>query len=184
MLNVKNAGPIPGANYTSDTRNYPWHRPPEVETYDGTVDYVISRMQDEQTAEIVFSLMEMGRPLTNIVAGLMMQGIGRGKFQIDMAVLAAGPVYRYLQILADSEGIKYEDGLTKKRIPITSTTLKMALGIIDPEAPEEDTPESDVEAATAPEGGLMGRPEPQDPNVAPEAEQAAMLGMTDEEEEV
>ena len=23
------SGPIPGENFTSDERNYPWHRPPE-----------------------------------------------------------------------------------------------------------------------------------------------------------
>lgn len=175
-------GPIPGENFLADTRNYPWHRPPEVETYDGTVEYVMQRMENEETAEIVYSLMEIGRPLTNIVAGLMMQGIGRGKFQIDMAILAAGPVYRYLQMLADSAGIKYETGLDAKRIPITATTMRMALGVIEDE--EEDTPETASEAPTIPEGGLMGAPTAQDTTEAPADEQAAMLGMTDEEEEV
>lgn len=184
MFNPQAAGPIPGENFTADTRNYPWHRPPEIDTYDGTVQYVMDRMRDEQTAEIVYSLMEMGRPLTNIVAGLMMQGIGRGKFQIDMAVLAAGPVYRYLEILAEGGGINYEDGLDKKRTPITSTTLKMMLGFIEDTEEEEDTPESAVEAATAPVGGLMGVPEDMDTTVAPAEEQAAMLGMTEEEEVV
>lgn len=180
MFDTRDLGPVPGENYTADTRNYPWHRPPEIDTYDATVDYVIDRMRDEQTAEIVYSLMEIGRPLTNIVAGLMMQGIGRGKFQIDMAVLAAGPVYRYLQMLADSSNIKYEDGLNKKRIPITATTLKMVMGIID----DEEAPEEPVEAATAPVGGLMGSPSPEEATEAPADVQAAMLGMTDEEEEV
>lgn len=183
MFDPKTVGPVPGENYTSDTRNYPWHRPPEAETYDDTVAYVMERMNDEQTAEIVYSLMEMGRPLTNIVSGLLMQGIGRGKFQIDMAVLAAGPVYRYLQILADSEGIKYDDGMSSNRTPITSVTLKRLMGVMD-DVEEEDAPESDTEARTAPSEGLMGAPSPEGNDVAPAEEQAAMLGMTDEEEEV
>lgn len=175
-------GPIPGENFLADTRNYPWHRPPEVDTYDGTVEYVMQRMENEETAEIVYSLMEIGRPLTNIVAGLMMQGIGRGKFQIDMAILAAGPVYRYLQMLADGAGIKYETGLDAKRIPITATTMRMVLGVVEDE--EEDTPETASEAPTMPEGGLMGAPTSQDTTEAPADEQASMLGMTTEEEEV
>ncbi len=183
MLNSQNSGPIPGANYTSDTRNYPWHRPPEIETYDATVEYVMGLMQEEETAEVVYSLMGIGRPLTNIVAGLMMQSIARGKFQIDMAILAAGPVYRYLQILADNEGISYESGLDKKRIPITSTTMKALLGIVDEEDEEEDASEAPTEAAAMPVGGLMGSPEPTDESVAPAEEQAAMLGMNEEEEE-
>lgn len=183
MFDPKQAGPIPGENYTSDTRNYPWHRPPEIETYDGTVEYVMERMTDETTAEIVYSLMGMGRPLTNIVAGLMMQGIGRGKFQIDMAILAAGPVYRYLQALAESEGISYETGLDGDRTPITSVTLKRLMGVVD-DVEDGDASESDTEARTAPSGGLMGMSAEEDTGEAPAEEQAAMLGMTDEEEEV
>ena len=26
--------PIAGANYAADTRNYPWHRPPDITEYD------------------------------------------------------------------------------------------------------------------------------------------------------
>jgi hypothetical protein len=184
MFDLKTVGPIPGENFTADTRNYPWHRPPEIETYDGTVDYVMQRMNDETTAEIVYSLMELGRPLTNIVAGLMMQGIGRGKFQIDMAILAAGPVYRYLQILADSENIKYEDGLNAKRTPITSTTLKMMMGVVDDVDPEETDPESAVEAVSEGEGGLMAPAQPAEEMTATAEEQALMLGGSDTEEEV
>lgn len=175
--------PIPGEHYTSDTRNYPWHRPADIPDYDGTVDYVIGRMQDEVTAEIVYSLMKMDRPLTNIVSGLLLQGIARGKFQIDVAVLAAGPIYRYLKMLADKEGIKYNDGFSEKRQPITATTLKMALGIIDdPEPEEEIAPESAGEARTEPSMGLMGRPSQEDTMTASDAEQAAMLGDVDIEE--
>ena len=83
-------------------------------------------------------------------------------------------------MLADSSNIKYEDGLNKKRIPITATTLKMVMGIID----DEEAPEEPVEAATAPVGGLMGSPSPEENTEAPADVQAAMLGMTDEEEEV
>lgn len=175
--------PIPGEHYTSDTRNYPWHRPADIPDYDGTVDYVIGRMQDEVTAEIVYSLMEMDRPLTNIVAGLLLQGIARGKFQIDVAVLAAGPIYRYLKMLADKEGMKYNDGFSDKRKPITATTLKLALGIVEDAPEEEDVSESQGEAPTEPEGGLMGMPSQIDTSAAPEAEQEAMLGLTEEEVE-
>jgi len=182
MKITENTGPIPGENFLSEKRNYVWHRPADIETFDETVSYVIQRISEEQTSEIVFSLMEIDRPLTNIVSGLMLQGVARGKFQIDMAVLAAGPVYRYLKMIADNKGIKYNDGLNKKRMPITPTTLKAALGIIDEEPVQEVASESAQEAPTVPMGGLMGSPEPVDQNVAPAEEQAAMLGMREEEE--
>lgn len=176
-------GPIPGEHFLSDKRNYPWHRPPQISSYNGTVEYVMGRLEDDQTSELVFSLIQMERPLTNIVASLMMQGIAKGKFQIDMALLAAGPVYRYIKMIADKEGFKYNDGFSDERMPITPTTLKMAMGIIDPEGEEDDVAESDVEAVTVPEGGLMGKPTTEELEAAPAEEQEAMLGMVEEEEE-
>jgi len=109
-----------------------------------------------------------------------MQSIGRGKIAIDLAILAAGPIYRYLEILAEQNGIEYESGLEDRgRIPITPTTLKAAVGILeddDPE-PEIETPNAIIDAS---QQGLMGRPETPEPS--PADEQAMMLGLTDETE--
>ena len=182
MLDVRNAGPIPGENLLSDSRNYPWHRPPEVETVDGTVEYVMGKMQEEEVAELVFSMMELERPLTNIVTGLLLQGVASGKFQIDMALLAAGPVYRYIKMIADKENIKYEDGLKRQSMPITATTLKMALGIVEDTPEVEAVAEGVPEAPQPPQTGFMAAPTEEDKTAAPDEVQAAMLGMTEEEE--
>tara|TARA_B100000963_G_C22622953_1_gene670873 strand:- start:149 stop:700 length:552 start_codon:yes stop_codon:yes gene_type:complete len=182
MLNLRNAGPIPGENFLSDKRNYPWHRPPELETVDATVEYVMGKMQEEETAELVFSMMELERPLTNIVTGLLLQGVATGKFQIDMALLAAGPVYRYIKMIADNENIKYEDGLKRQTMPITATTLKMAMGIIDDDPEEKPEADSAPEAPQEPLTGFMAAPTEEDKTAAPDKVQAAMLGMTEEEE--
>ena len=32
-------GPIPGENFTSETKNYPWHRPPEITDYDEALEF-------------------------------------------------------------------------------------------------------------------------------------------------
>ncbi len=43
-------GPIPGENYTSDTKNYPWHRPPEFDDLDKAIDYIGKRLTKEENA--------------------------------------------------------------------------------------------------------------------------------------
>ena len=144
--------PVAGANYAADTRNYPWHRPPEITEYDEGTDYLITKLKEPETHELVFSLLEIETSVSTVVSTLMMQGISRGKFPIDLAILMAGPVARYISIIADSQNIKYDMGVgDEDRIRITPTALKVALGIIDDEAPED--------------------------------EQAAMLGLTADEEE-
>jgi len=172
--------PVAGANYAADTRNYPWHRPPEITEYDEGTDYLITKLKEPETHELVFSLLEIETSVSTVVSTLMMQGISRGKFPIDLAILMAGPVARYISIIADSQNIKYDMGVgDEDRIRITPTALKVALGIIDDEAPEE-APEEPTEEAV---GGLMGAPSVDEISAASEDEQAAMLGLTADEEE-
>ena len=98
--------PIAGANYAADTRNYPWHRPPDLVNYDEGVDYLIQKMNEPQELELVYALLDIDAHISTIVSSLLMQGISRGKFSIDLAVLMAGPIARYIGILADEQDIK------------------------------------------------------------------------------
>jgi hypothetical protein len=91
----------------------------------------------------------------------------------------AGPLARYISIIADEQDIKYDMGVgDKDRVSITPTSLKMALGIYDEEG--EETLEVLEEAPVIPEGGLMGAPT--EDEAASKDEQSAMLGMVEEEE--
>mgnify|MGYP001579953190 FL=1 len=169
--------PIPGANLVADTRNYPWHRPPDLTDYDEAVAYMIDRITQEEQAELLYSLLEIKTPVTAIVSGLLMQAIAKGKFQIDLAILIAGPVARYIQIWADDEEYNYEMGITNPdRIRMTPTLLKVALGIID-----EDADQQEPAPMAMPAGGLMGAPEDPVEGQASEDEQASMLGMMADE---
>lgn len=170
--------PIAGANYAADTRNYPWHRPPEIVNYDEGVDYMITRMKEPEQIELVFSLLEIDAHVATVVTSLLMQGISKGKFSIDLAILMAGPIARYISIIADEQDIKYDMGVgDKDRVSITPTSLKMALGIYD----EEETLEVLEEVPVVQEGGIMGAPT--EDEAASDDEQAAMLGMMVDEEE-
>lgn len=173
--------PIAGANYAADTRNYPWHRPPDLVNYDEGVDYIIQKMNEPQELELVYALLDIDAHVSTVVSSLLMQGISRGKFSIDLAILMAGPIARYIGILADEQGIKYNMGVgDEDRVSITPTSLKLALGILDSDG-EEETLEVLSEVPVMQEGGLMGAPTGDDVT-ASDDEQAAMLGMVEEEE--
>jgi antitoxin component of RelBE/YafQ-DinJ toxin-antitoxin module len=180
---MKIDAPVPGANLLADTRNYPWHRPPDITDYDEAVSYMISRISQEEQAELVYSLLQIDTTVTTVVSGLLMQSIAKGKIPIDLAILISGPVARYIEVLAQTNGYKYDMGTdTSDRVKITPTLLKMAMGIVDEDDEEmEDTPEEVVSAM--PEGGLMGAPMDQDKMTASEEEQASMLGMGADSEE-
>ena len=180
---MKIDAPVPGANLLADTRNYPWHRPPDITDYDEAVSYMISRISQEEQAELVYSLLQINTTVTTVVSGLLMQSIAKGKIPIDLAILISGPVARYIEVLAQTNGYKYDMGTdTSDRVKITPTLLKMAMGIVEDDDEEmEDTPEEVVSAI--PEGGLMGAPMDQDKMTGSEEEQASMLGMDADSEE-
>ena len=170
--------PIAGANYASDTKNYPWHRPPDIVSYDEGVDYLINKMNEPEELELVYSLLALDTKVATIVSSILMQGISRGKFSIDLAILMAGPLARYVGIVADEQGIKYDMGISDKdRIRVTPTSLRIALGIVD--ADQEEIPEEIIEESVQQEPGIMSV-QPIDDTVASTDEQAEMLGSVED----
>tara|TARA_R110002096_G_scaffold73327_4_gene173960 strand:- start:1843 stop:2412 length:570 start_codon:yes stop_codon:yes gene_type:complete len=177
--------PIAGANYASDTKNYPWHRPPDIVSYDEGVDYMITKINEPESLELVFSLLKIDTKVATVVTSLLMQAISRGKYSIDLAILMAGPLARYIGIIADEQNIKFDMGVgDKDRIKITPTSLKLALGIVDDDE-EPTAPDEVVEESTPmPEGGLMGAPTDTEMTAAAsDDEQSEMLGLVEEVEE-
>ena len=84
--------PIPGANYTSDTRNYPWHRPSDITTYDEAVSNTLNRLETPSGASLVYSLLDIDMSIATVTSAMLQQAISKGVIHIDMAILIAGPV--------------------------------------------------------------------------------------------
>jgi hypothetical protein len=185
---MKFEGPIPGENYLTDTKNYPWHRPPDLVDYDEAVSYMLDKIDEPEQIELVFAMLQIDAHVATVVSTLLLQGISKGKFSIDLAMLMAGPLARYIEIKANNSGIKHEMGVEKAdRMVLTPTLLKAALGIV--EQPEEESEE--IKALREEAGpneitqeqmmGLMSMP--QNTGAAPAEEQAEMLGQVEEDPE-
>jgi len=167
-------GPIPGANYTSDTRNWPWHRPPDITTIDDALEHVMERLTDTPSGMRYMSLIEAGTPLTTITDIIVTLAIGRGKFTPDFAILVAGPVTRMLEIMAKSYKIEYTLGIDEDVEFTTPVVYKEAIRRSLPK--EEEAPEVVEEAVIEEEqGGLM--------SAVSSEEQASMLGYDEELED-
>lgn len=184
-------GPIPGESLTADTRDYPWHRPPEITDFNEGVTRLIDDMDDEREMQLIYSLLELEVPVAIITSNILMRKISRGIIPIDLGILMAGPVARYVEILAKDNGLTADmDTSIPGQEPITPTMLKLQMGTVqdikDLLEDGEVAPEAPVEDAGMPKGGLMGIPDQEDELTASDEEQAAMLGMAgaDTEEEL
>jgi len=173
---IKFDAPIPGENYTSDTKNYPWHRPPEKADYVDVVDHMVKKIGSPEGVGFVMTALNNGDTILDVVSGLVRVGVAKGRFGIDQGVLAAGPAAKFIEVLAKEAGVKAERGwqenptiMTPERMDAYMSRKKLA-----PPAAEE--PEMDNE----PEEGLMSPPK----GAMGAATQSAMLGYGDEEETV
>ena len=175
--------PIPGGNYTADTRNYSWHRPPDLVDYDEAIAYLMDRVDEPEQVEVIFAMLGIDAHITTIVTTILLQAVSKGKVGIDLAVLIAGPLARYIEIKAKDVGLKYEMGIEDKdRVVITPTLLRASLGIVEEDEEEVIEEVTAVEEAPeAPTSGFMDMPETMS---ATEDEQAEMLGDVPSEEEL
>mgnify|MGYP003403608442 CR=1 FL=1 len=123
-MNEIPTGPIPGENYTSDQRNYPWHRPPEFTDMDSALKMISKRLFHKETSRGLLTMMEMGVPITALTSAFVLSGIGGGKWTPDYALLLAGPVSHMMVLLAKSEEIDYNLGIEEKIPPPSSAFFK------------------------------------------------------------
>jgi hypothetical protein len=107
-------GPIPGENFTSDTKNYPWHRPPQHVDLDDAIEDAFKNLMSKNASSSALTLMDMGVSIATITDMYVTQGISQGKWTVDIALLMAGPIAHILFLLAKGYGIDPDLGVDNK----------------------------------------------------------------------
>jgi hypothetical protein len=174
-------GPIAGENYTSDWRNYPWHRPPDITNVDEALEFVANHISESDEGYQYMSYLNVGVSVAGVTDMILTLGIADGKWSIDFAILIAGPVARLVTIMAKSYDIEYTMGIDTTADFMPSERLKIEFDMVeaDSEAMKQDMQEvadtAEEELGEEDEGGLM--------SPALEDEQNAMLGYSGDDEE-
>lgn len=161
MASEVNTGPIPGENFTSDTKNYPWHQPPEFTDLNKALDMLGKKLTDFKRANGILSIVEMGVPLTRVADMLLTAGIGEGKWTPDFALLLAGPVTRMIELICIGFEVEYTLGIEEDPDDFETSTFfkeaqKLEEGDSGFEILKQELPAIKTAAAAegaAPEGG-------------------------------
>jgi len=174
------SGPIAGENYTSDWRNYPWHRPPDITNVDAAIEFIADHISESDEGLQYMSYLKVGVSVAAVTDMILTLGIADGKWSIDFAILIAGPVARLVTIMAKGYDIEYTMGIDTTADFMPSERLKVEFEMVESDA-EAMKQEMQNVADTAEEelgeedsGGLM--------SPALEDEQNAMLGYSGDEE--
>lgn len=117
-------GPIPGENFTSDTKSYPWHQPPEFSDVSSALDKMAIKLTTPKVARGIMAFADAGFPLTRITQMIIMEGIAQGKWTVDMGLLLAGPFCKIIEIMCDSHDIDYKLGIEEEDSFNTGTFFK------------------------------------------------------------
>jgi hypothetical protein len=181
MKKNKFDGPIPGENFTSNVKNYPWHRPPSHLSLDDVVGSMVKNLNKPEKTAFVIALLETDQSIVDIVTGLIRIGVANGRMSIDMGILSAGPMARMIEVIAEKAEIDYTRGWDQEPRLITSEMLRARGGKVDPDDIDESSIEvepSEEEMESLDEGLMTLIDEP-----APEEQQQAMLGETVQDDE-
>lgn len=159
--NLKFDGPIPGENYTSNTKNYPWHRPPEITDMDKAIEESIKKMTSRKGAYSLLNMLQAGVTIVQAADMFVTSGVMQGKWTVDFAILLAGPVARMMEIMAKDAGITFALGLDEDPIPTISfykkqneITTQMTDSAAEALMSQKDTVTPPAEAPAS--GGFMG----------------------------
>lgn len=163
------SGPIPGENFTSDTKNYPWHRPPEYTDLDKAIDACAKQLMAPKSARGLLTMIEMGLDIVTITGIFVMSGIGAGKWTPDFALLLVGPVSHIIVLMCEGRGIDYELGLNDDEIDQIPSSAYLKAVQTDKEFNDEKINGVDLsqiksmagEQEQPPSIGGFGAPQPQ-----------------------
>lgn len=170
--------PIPGENFTSDTKNYPWHRPPEHTDLDSAIEEIFKKITSDEVSVGLLTMIEMGQDLTTIADMIVTAGIGAGKWTPDFALLMGGPIVHILYLMAKGYGLDCELGYETDDRPPTIAFFK-GIKKIEESRAEDAVDSIDIESVkeaasqAKPAGGFMGGAPG---NVTADLENEASLG--------
>lgn len=107
-------GPIPGESLTRPPKNFPWERPSQFSDPEDVIEFYLSKLTQEETAERLLDLLETGETVKDLVTGMLRIGVSEGIHSVDVSLLVAPVIHEFIKSLAKQVGVEFEEGLVDK----------------------------------------------------------------------
>lgn len=147
---------IPGQSLTEPEGKYPWDKPPMYNNIDDVMEMYLSTIGDKEAMFNLFTALEAGIPVAQIVQTMTLQGIGEGLYTPDIAVLVMPELVMLIIGIAKAAEIEFKHGYERE-----AEKNMMALAKAKEEVTAEQV-EAGIAAVTEKQqetGGLMSKPE-------------------------
>lgn len=103
--------PIPGQSLTDTPKNAPYERPPEISKPEEALKMHMQRLSDPEKMGAVMDMLETGLDVVTITEGYLRSAVANGIHSVDVSMLVAPAIHKYIKTTADKLGIDYEEGL-------------------------------------------------------------------------
>ena len=142
---------IPGQSLTDEPRNFPWDRPPEIVAPDEEIRYHIDRVSKEDVIDNIFFALEFGVPVKNLTDSLMTGAVAKGIHSIDVSIIAAPIVRKFISKAADTAGIEYKEEfeVDDKTSPMDRAAILVSAAMATPKEEQDEGFELIKEAGEA-----------------------------------
>ena len=106
--------PIPGQSLTTEPKNMPYERPPEIVDPIEAIDAHVAKLNEDGAMEDVLYFLEMGVDLKTMVQGILRSAVVSGIHSIDVSLIIAPVVHEYIKGFADAADLEYNEGFEDK----------------------------------------------------------------------
>lgn len=114
----------PGYSLTNSRGQWPWDKPPELNTPAEAVDYHIENLEKPDIQEYTVQILAAGISIEEIVNTTVKLGFMEGKYSVDVAEIIKAPLAFYLMGLAAEAGVPAKVFTTPDGMPRTNYGMK------------------------------------------------------------
>ena len=106
--------PIPGQSLTTEPKNYPWERTPEISKPEEAALHTIENVNQPKKIEAILDMLELGIDLVTLTEGILRNNVTEGMYSIDVSILIAPVIHEFLKGHAERSGIEYDEGINEE----------------------------------------------------------------------
>ncbi len=159
--------PIPGQSLTTEPKNAPFERPPEIVNPEEALMVHLERLNDVDKMEAIVFAVDLGIDVQTITKGILRSAVMEGIHSIDVSLIIAPAVHSFIASTLDAVGVEYDDGFEDKeeakRVRDASNKSRLKNMLMDKDTQEDMSEvkvveeEVPVEEEQSEPKGLMAR---------------------------
>ena len=97
--------PIPGQSLTTEPKNYPWERPPEMSDINEVISFYMKGMSSPKVIDNLLDMLELDTPVDAIVNAYTTVNVMKGMHNVDVKLLVSPVLHEYISTIGKAAGL-------------------------------------------------------------------------------